>query len=106
MAEGGGFVLSCRTENTELIENPALTKRSNRSKRAELERNWNIAFYSPAEHKIDGCTFLRGVALEIRQKIFPFFQIAFVLSFRRAFVTVSLPEWVGTVGSFEATHVD
>ena len=106
MVEAGGVGIFSAIENTQLIENTALTKRSNRSKRAELERNWNIAFYSPAEHKIDGCTFLRGVALEIRQKIFPFFQIAFVLSFRRAFVTVSLPEWVGTVGSFEATHVD
>ncbi len=35
-----------RVENMQLVENPMIIKRSNRPIRAELERNWNIAFCS------------------------------------------------------------
>ena len=44
---GGRVGLIRRIENRQLIENPALTKRSNRPIRAELERNWNINYCSP-----------------------------------------------------------
>jgi hypothetical protein len=44
MVEAGGVGITARVVNRQLIENPALTKRSNRSKRAELERNWNTLF--------------------------------------------------------------
>jgi hypothetical protein len=45
MVEAGGVGIFTRIENTQVIENPALTKRRNLPIRAELERNWNTHFW-------------------------------------------------------------
>jgi hypothetical protein len=53
LVEAGGVGLIRCIENRQLIENRSITNRTILAKRAELERNWNIAFSSPTEHPID-----------------------------------------------------
>jgi hypothetical protein len=50
IVQAGGVGIFARVENRQLTENATITKRSNLPIRAELERNWNIAFSSPTEH--------------------------------------------------------
>jgi hypothetical protein len=64
--EAGRVEIFAGIENRQLIENPTITKRSNRTMRTKMERNWNTAFSSPTEHPIDRRTFLPTAALELR----------------------------------------
>lgn len=48
LVEAGGVGLCRRVDNRQLIDFSSLTIRPNLSIHAKLERNWNIAFSSPA----------------------------------------------------------